>query len=128
MTDKTYAEMKDIVAQKLGILAAGDSLSAEDGDVIGSTLLQVQAQLDRLGLVSFDVESGMDEAYADPVAEIAASMLVDTFMVPEPMRSEMRFRGMLGAPGRSPAERRLRYLLDGLTTKLATGVVLYESV
>lgn len=120
MSSITYDELKDRVGRKLGIVATGQSLSAEDGEVIAEALLDVQAQVVIL-LQSgfFDVVNGIDNALADPFAEIAAGQLVDEFGIPEPKRSELKSQ-RLGLPGRSLAERRLRALVETPTVKLQT--------
>ena len=120
MADLSWTDLKVRTARKLRIIADSEPLSTEDGDVIGQGLLSVQETLSRLGLVSLDVENGIEEPYADPVAAMAAAQLVDEFQVPEPYATKLVGNGLIGLPGRSLAERRLRYLLDGVTVKLAS--------
>lgn len=126
MAERTYAEMKTLVGQKLGVLAAGESLSYEDAKTIGDALLNVEAQLDRLNIASFDVQNGIDYAYADAFADMACALLVEVFQVPEPRASQLKTQGMLNLPGQSSAERRMRRLADGITSKLSTTVELYD--
>lgn len=125
MSSITFAELKDRVGRKLGVLTDGNSLSAEDGSIIGEALLDVQGQVVIL-LQSgfFDVENGIDNALADPFAEITAGQLVDEFGIPEPKRSELKNQ-RLGLPGRSLAERRLRALVETPTVKLQTTTDVY---
>ena len=73
MADLSYTDLKVRVARKLRILADSEPLSAEDGEVIGQALISVQEYFDRIGLVSFDVENGIEEPYADPMAAMAAA-------------------------------------------------------
>lgn len=120
MADLSYGDLKNRVAQKLQILADTESLSAEDGAKIADGLLSVQAELSRIGVVTLDVERGINEPYADAVALMGAAHLVDDFQIPEPRRSQLLAQGGIGLPGRSLAERRLRAMVDGVTVKLAT--------
>jgi hypothetical protein len=118
MADLTYNELQERVAQKLQLIADAESLDANYAALIIDGLLAVQAQLSRLGIASLDVANGIDHIYVEPVAEMAAASLVDDFQIPEPRRSQLIAAGKLGLPGRSPAERFLRDLLDGVTQKL----------
>ena len=120
MADLSYADLKVRTARKLRILADSEPLSTEDGDVIGQALLSVQEYFLRLGVIAFDVENGIEEPYADPMAAMAAAQLVDEFQIPEPYRGLLVTQGLPGIPGRSIAERRLRQLVDGVTVKLVT--------
>lgn len=118
MADITYAQLQARVGQKLQLIADSESLDANYAALIQSGLLSVQAQISRLNIVNLDVERGIDNAYADCVAEIAAAHLVDDFQLMEPRRTELMQRGRLALPGRSPAERALRDLVEGPTNKL----------
>jgi hypothetical protein len=116
----TLAELKNRVAQKLGLIAAGQDVNAEDGSLIGQTLTDLQEQIAVLQFGFFNFDDGVEQAYADPVALMAAAHLVDEFGVPEPKRSQLISTGALGIPGRSLAERRIRDLAGSPTTKLTT--------
>jgi hypothetical protein len=120
VADLSYGDLKERVGRKLRILADTETLSAEDGAVVADGLLSVQAELSRLGILTLDVERGIDEPYADAVAAMAAAHLVDEFQIPEPQRSQLLTQGGIGVPGRSLAERRLRAMADGVTVKLQT--------
>jgi hypothetical protein len=120
VADLSYGDLKGRVGRKLQILADTETLSAEDGELVEDALLSVQAALRQLGVVSLDVERGINEPYADPVAAMAAAQLVDEFQIPEPRRSQLVAAGLVGLPGRSLAERRLRGMLDGTTIKVRT--------
>ena len=118
MADISYTDLQERVARKLQLIADAESLDANYAATIIEGLLAVQAQLDRLGIASLDVANGIDNIYVEPVAEMTAAILVDDFQVPEPRRSQLIAIGKLGLPGRSPAERFMRDLLDGVTQKL----------
>jgi len=106
--------MKERIARKLGVLAVGNSLSAEDGDLIAERCLSLQKQLEALEIVTLDFEAGIDELYDDIISAMVAALLVDDFMVPEPRRSTLAREGILGLPAASPAERQLRKVLAPL--------------
>jgi hypothetical protein len=118
MADLSYNDLQERVARKLQLIADAESLDANYAATIIEGLLAVQAQLDRLGIASLDVANGIDNSYVEPVAEMAAAVLVDDFQIPEPRRSQLVAAGKLGLPGRSPAERFMRDLMDGVTNKL----------
>lgn len=118
MADVTYSELQTRVGRKLQIIGDAETLSADYAAIIIDGLLAVQAQINRIGVASFDVANGIDYPYVDPFAEIVAAELVDDFQIPEPRRSQLMAAGKWAVPGRSPAERNLRSLLDGVTNKL----------
>lgn len=118
MADVTYNELQDRVARKLQIVGDAESLDADYAAIIIDGLLAIQAQVNRVGVASFDVANGIDYPYVEPFAEIVAAELVDDFQIPEPRRSQLIASAKWGMPGRSPAERNLRNLLDGVTNKL----------
>jgi len=107
----SFPLMKERVARKLGVLAVGNSLSAEDGDLIGERCLSLQKQLEALEIVTLDFEAGIDELYDDVITAMVAALLVDDFMLEEPKRSKIAQEGVLGLPAASVAERQLRKIL-----------------
>lgn len=107
----SFPLMKERIARKLGVLAVGNSLSAEDGDLIGERCLSLQKQLEALEIVTLDFEAGIDELYDDIISAMVAALLVDDFMLEEPKRSTLAREGILGLPAASPAERQLRKVL-----------------
>ena len=119
MADVTYEQLQERIARKLQIIASAESLDANDAAVIIDGLLSVQAQLDRLGIATFDVQSGIDHPYVEVIAQMGAAELVDDFQIPEPRRSQLFAAGKIGLPNRSLAERALRDLIDGTTAKLS---------
>jgi hypothetical protein len=122
MSSATYIELQQRTAEKLGLVATGQTVSADDGNRIGQTLLDIQETLAQRQVVFLDVLDGVDRPYADPLAHMAAAHLVDEFGVPEPKRSALQQTGGLDVPGRSWAERRIRAIADSPTTKLTTDV------
>jgi hypothetical protein len=120
MANVSLSDLTNRVAQKLGLIAVGQDVNADDGDLIGQTLTDLQEQMAVLQFGFFNFDDGVEPAYADPVAQMAAAHLVDEFGVPEPKRSQLVSMGALGIPGRSLAERRIRDLAGSPTTKLVT--------
>lgn len=106
-----FPTMKERIARKLGVLAVGNSLSAEDGELIAERCLSLQKQLEALEIVNLDFEDGIDELYDDIISAMVAALLVDDFMLVEPKRSTLAREGALGLPVASPAERQLRKVL-----------------
>lgn len=106
-----FPTMKERIARKLGVLAVGNSLSAEDGELIGERCLSLQRQLEALDIVTIDFQDGIDELYDDIITAMVAALLVDDFMLDEPKRSTIAREGILGLPVASPAERQLRKVL-----------------
>jgi hypothetical protein len=107
----SFPIFKERVARKLGVLAVGNSLSAEDGELIGERCLSLQKQLEALDIVTLDFQEGIDELYDDIIVAMVAALLVDDFMLEEPKRSTLAREGILGLPAASPAERQLRKVL-----------------
>lgn len=118
MADVTYSDFQLRVARKLGIIHEAESLDANYAATIIDGILSIQAQIDRQGVASFDLANGVDYPYVDSLAEIVAAELVNDFQIPDPLKSQIYGQGKWGLPGRSPAERRLRDLLDGTTQKI----------
>lgn len=107
----TLPDFKERVAKKLGVLPVGNSLSAEDGHLIGEHCDSVQKKLSALDLAELDFDDGIDETYVDVIVAMVASTLVDEFMLVEPKRSQIAGEGAIGLPIASPAERQLRKIL-----------------
>ena len=107
----TFAQMKERVGRKLGVLAAGNSLSAEDANLISERCRSLQKQLDELGIAQIDFDDGIDELIDNIIVAMVAALLVDDFMLGEPKRSQIASEGALGLPVASPAERQLRKIL-----------------
>ena len=118
MADVSYANLQAWVGRKLQIIGDSETLSAEHAAIIINGLLSLQAQIDRVGLASFDVANGIDYPYVDVFAELTAAELVDDFQIPEPRRSQLLATAKFGMPLRTAAERKLRQLLDGTTQKV----------
>lgn len=117
MADVTFTDLKQRTGVRLGIVAESENLAASDAEKIAQQCISVQAQLELMQIASFVIESGLEEAYADPFIELVSAQCADIFGIPEPQRSVLSSQ-RLGMPGRSAAERRMRNLF--LTSKLYT--------
>ena len=104
-------QFKERVARKLGVLPVGNSLSAEDAEVIGEKCDAIQKQLQDLDIAVVDFSDGIDEVMCDSIIAMVAALLVDDFMLGEPKRSKIAQEGILGLPTTSMAERQLRKIL-----------------
>lgn len=106
-----YPQFKERVARKLGVLAVGNSLSAEDAELIGQKAMAIQQQLQELEIAVIDFQDGISDNIVDAVIAMVAALLVDDFMLGEPKRSKIAQEGILGLPTTSMAERQLRKIL-----------------
>lgn len=109
MADLSYTQLQTLVAEKLGIIADSEPLSAEYAAVIQKHCTSIQSQLEIMDIASFVVEGGIDTAYSDAFADLVAAQCADPFQIKEPRRSYLN-ANKLGMPNRSPAERRMRDL------------------
>lgn len=121
MAAVTLFDLKNRVAQKLGLTIVGQDVNADDGATIGQMLTDLEEQMSILNVGFFNFANGIETAYAEPVSLMCAAHLVDEFGVPEPKKSQLFAAGRLGLPGRSLAERQIR-LLSGIPGKPATTV------
>lgn len=104
----TLAQLYQRTGFKLGIIRAEESLSAEDGDLIGQTYEGLHDQLLTEGLMTWGVTDDVPEWSTPIMVEMLAAMLVDEFSVEEPRRTRIKIEGDLGKSPVSSAERRLR--------------------
>jgi hypothetical protein len=98
------------VAQKLGILPVGVTLSAEDAEVIANAYESLVHELGEHGLSWWNPDEDVPDQYSDTLVGMTAAAVVDEFTVPEPRRSQLIMQGAFGLPVASVAERRLRAL------------------
>lgn len=105
-------QFKERVARKLGVLAVSNSLSAEDGELIGEKCDAIQKQLQDLDIATIDFDDGIEDVMVDSIIAMVAALLVDDFMLGEPKRSKIAQEGILGLPTTSMAERQLRKILS----------------
>jgi hypothetical protein len=117
----TYDEMKTRVGRKLGIVTDTISLSAEDAEIIGQALMDVQEQIHVLAQKPhLNVEYETATEYADALAAITAASLVDEYGTPEPKRTQLLMLAKLGSIPPSPTQQYLLKLLASPQSKLIT--------
>jgi hypothetical protein len=117
----TYDEMKTRVGRKLGIVTDTISLSAEDAEIIGQALMDVQEQIHVLAQrPALNVEYETATEYADALAAITAAQLVDEYGTPEPRRTQLITLARLGMIPPTPTQQYLLKLLASPLAKLVT--------
>lgn len=104
----SLADLYQRTGAKLGIVRADESLSAEDGDLLGDTYASLHDQLLSEGLVTWSATEDVPDWSVPILVDMLAALLVDHFGLQEPRRSMVRAEGILGSAPVSPAERQLR--------------------
>lgn len=104
-------EFYDKVARKLGVLAVGEQMSADDADMIRGSYRMLVSLLEFHKLATWDADEPVPDHLAQILIDMVAAHLVDEFELPEPRRSTLRAEGMFGAASATLAERRLRAVL-----------------
>jgi hypothetical protein len=107
----SFPVMKERIARKLGVLPVGNSLPAEDANLLGEKCQTIQRQLDALDIAQVDFVDGIDDEISDILVAMVAAISVDDFQLGEPKRSQIAGEGALGLPVASVAERQLRKIL-----------------
>lgn len=98
------------VAQKLGVLPVGGTLSADDQEVIRESYAGLVEELLDHGIAWWNSDEDIPDKYAEPVIGMTAASVVDEFTIPEPRRSQLIAQHGFGLPMASVSERRLRAL------------------
>lgn len=111
------------VAQRLGILPVGQTLSADDADVIRESYEGLVEELLEHGLAWWNFDEDLPDKYSEPVIGMTAACVVDEFGIAEPRRSQLIAMHGFGLPVASVSERRLRALARAEGT--GTGVTEY---
>lgn len=104
----TLEDLYQRAGAKLGIVRANESLSAEDGDLMGDTYASLHDQLLSEGLLTWSATESVPDWAAPILVDFMAALLVDHFGIEEPRRTALRAEGILGNAPVSPAERKLR--------------------
>lgn len=74
----TNTEMYQLVAEELGIIGAGESLSADVSDMISRRAAKVRSWLIEEGIVYF-VDDAIPDAAALPYAQVVAGQCAEAF-------------------------------------------------
>ena len=104
----TLEDLYQRTGAKLGIVRADESLSAEDGDLLGDTYASLHDQLLSEGLATWSATDDVPDWAAPILVDLLAALLVDHFGLEEPRRSLVKLEGTLGMAPVSLAERKLR--------------------
>lgn len=104
-------EFKEKVGQKLGILATSESLSAEDGALIGDKMDALERMLGEREIVQVSFADEIDVIFMEPLVAMVAAMCVDEFGVQGQERADLLNGGLLDLPVSSHAERQLRKIV-----------------
>ena len=104
----TLSDFYRRVAQKLGVLPVGQTLSADDQDVIRESYVGLMEELLEHGLAWWNTDEDVPDKYAEPLIGMVAAAVVDEFTIPEPRRSQLIVQHGFGLPVASVSERRLR--------------------
>jgi hypothetical protein len=104
------AAFRQRVGQRLGIVPAAASLSAEDDALVSEAYKSLMGELTEHGLCMWGPET-VPTQYADALIGMTAAMLVDEFGISEPRRSQLIATHAFGLPVASPGERRLRAMV-----------------
>jgi hypothetical protein len=99
------------VGQRLGIVPAAGTLSAEDSVLIEGAYVSLGAELAEHNLMPFYHPDHVHDPYVEVLSGMVAALLVDDFGVAEPRRSMILTTHAFGMPVATPSERRLRAML-----------------
>jgi hypothetical protein len=106
----TLADFYKRVAQRLGVLPVGGTLSADDADVIAQSYAGLMHELLEHGLAWWNADEDVPDLFAEVLVGMTAASSVDEFTIPEPRRSQLIVQHGFGLPVASVSERRLRAL------------------
>lgn len=108
----TLAELRIAALQEAGILASGESASAEDDQLVARKYGELYDMLLTKGLVAWASDAQLPE-YADtPLTMMLAAYIAPAFGVTGQRLAELRLSGLLDLSPPSIAERALRKQLS----------------
>ena len=99
------------VAQRLGVVPVGGTLSVEDAELIRNAYDGLVAELMEHDLAWWNSDEEVPDKYAEPMIGMTAAQVIDEFTIPEPRRSQIIVQHAFGLPAASVSERRLRALM-----------------
>lgn len=88
MTAYTKAQLRDRVLQELGILATGETATAEDAALVETTIDDQHAMLDREVFVTW-VTSAIPDTVIEPLTVVLAARLAGRYGLPADRRQEL---------------------------------------
>lgn len=71
--------LRQMVAEEAGVIAAGEALAAADVDYIERRITSIFGQLYEDGLVPFDVDGDIPDAYMLPLAQVMGIQIAAGF-------------------------------------------------
>lgn len=117
----TLNELANLVLQKLGEQAAGESSSPEDVQLVLRKYRGLYDQLQTFSLVDWSDDDDIPPFAEEPILQMVAALCVNEFEVEEPRRSILISEGILHNVPPSQAERALRkQMASVLITEPAT--------
>lgn len=88
MTTYTAAQLRNRVLQELGVLAAGETASADDAALVDAVVADVHAMLDKEVFVSW-ATSAIPDTVMEPLVMIVAARCAGRFGLPPDRRQEL---------------------------------------
>ena len=90
----TRTDLKQMVGEEATIVAAGETLSAEDNDYLNRRIDAKLAFLLEEGLIPFDVEGTYPQAYMLPLARVIASEVAPGYGMDVAQAEALEQKGM----------------------------------
>lgn len=111
----TLQDLKYHVLLKLGVVAAGDPVSPDDGATVELRYRSLHSLLEVEELTTWNVVEDIPEEFELPIVSMTAAECANDFANTDPA---IQLAGKFGLPQASPAERTLRRLMA--TTYVST--------
>lgn len=108
----TPTELRTRVLQRLGVLAAGDSPDADDGQVVAQRYAFVHDALIDMDLASWAINEDIPESVAIPVVNIVSYACSSEFGITGALLGQLAIEGALDSDPVSAGERQLRKRLS----------------
>ena len=87
-------DLRQMVAEEAGVIAAGEALAAADVDYIERRIDSILGQLYEDGLIPFDVEGEIPAAYVLPLAQVMGIQIAAGFGILTPEMPAKANEGM----------------------------------
>lgn len=79
----TATEIRNKAAKKLRILPSNQTVHSEDTATLDAAYTEVYAQLDALGLATWDSDEDIPDEFVQPVVDLVAYARLNEFAVPD---------------------------------------------
>ncbi|TWI04805.1 hypothetical protein IP90_00943 [Luteimonas cucumeris] len=90
----TRTDLRQMVAEEAGVIAAGETLSAADNDYIERRIVSVLDTLNEEGLLPFDIDGTIPARYLLPTARVIAVHVAVGFGMPLDTLAPLADQGM----------------------------------